>query len=45
MDYNVAQLLGYDVREEQLKRYSQYYFLEQLYTWLNIPFKEGEFVE
>ncbi|MBF0780475.1 MULTISPECIES: DUF5081 family protein [unclassified Granulicatella] len=38
-------LLGYDVREEQLKRYSQYYFLEQLYTWLNIPFKEEEFVE
>ena len=37
------QLLGYDVSKHTLVRFSQYYFLERLYTWLGIPFREEEF--
>ena len=38
-----GQLLGYDVSKKVLLRFSQYYFLERLYTWLGIPFREGDF--
>lgn len=36
------QLLGYDVTSKTLQLFSQYYFLERLYSWLAIPFREEE---
>ena len=41
-DYE-GRLLGYDVQKDELFQYSQYYFLERLYTWLAIPFREEDF--
>lgn len=41
-DYE-GQLLGYDVQKDELYQLSQYYFLERLYTWLAIPFREEDF--
>ena len=38
-----GELLGFDVKKEELYRFSQYYFLERLYTWLKIPFREEDF--
>lgn len=38
-----GQLLGFDVNQEELYRFSQYYFLERLYSWLAIPFREEDF--
>ena len=38
-----GQLLGCDVNQEELYRFSQYYFLERLYSWLAIPFREEDF--
>lgn len=37
------ELLGFDVKQEELFRFSQYYFLERLYSWLAIPFREEDF--
>ncbi len=34
-----GQLLGFDVNQEELYRFSQYYFLERLYSWLAVPFR------
>lgn len=36
-------LLVYHVQEKQAFHYSQYYFLEQLYSWLGIPFRKEDF--
>ena len=38
-----GELLGFDVNQEELYRFSQYYFLERLYSWLSIPFREEDF--
>ena len=38
-----GQLLGYNAAQKTLFRFSQYYFLERLYTWLGIPFREEDF--
>ena len=38
-----GELLGFDVNQEELYRFSQYYFLERLYNWLSIPFREEDF--
>ena len=38
-----GELLGFDVNQEELYRFSQYYFLERLYSWLAIPFREEDF--
>ena len=38
-----GELLGFDVNQEKLYRFSQYYFLERLYSWLAIPFREEDF--
>lgn len=38
-----GQLLGYNASKKQLFRFSQYYFLERLYSWLGIPFREEDF--
>lgn len=38
-----GQLLVYDVQKAELCQYSQYYFLERLYRWLSIPFREEDF--
>ena len=40
---NNRTLYGYEIHGEQLFLYSQYYFLEKLYTWLAIPFKQEDF--
>lgn len=37
-----GQLFLYDIKEDQPYRYSQYYFLERIFTWLGIPFKEED---
>lgn len=37
------ELIGFDIKREELFRYSQYYFLERLYSWLDIPFREEDF--
>lgn len=38
-------LVVYNIPEKQLSRYSQYYFLSIVYTWLGIPFREEDFSE
>ena len=38
-----GELLGFDVNQEELYRFRQYYFLERLYSWLAIPFREEDF--
>lgn len=37
------ELIGFNVSNQEAFRFSQYYFLERLYTWLGIPFREEEF--
>lgn len=38
-----GELLCFNIQSEKLFRYSQYYFLERLYTWLSIPFRKEDF--
>lgn len=40
-----GELFGYDVKQGELFQYSQYYFLERIYTWLSIPFREEDFAK
>lgn len=35
-------IYGLDMHKEKVYYFSQYYFLERIYTWMNIPFKKKE---